>query len=72
MKKVKCGNCVYWKKEPGSIYGICVDAVERARKVVPDAVYLSTTRITAQGGRDCPCFKETDNVAKLDRRPTCV
>lgn len=52
----RCSNCRFWRAECNRL-GECVDAAERARAVVPSAVYLDTTMMYGQGGKNCPCFE---------------
>jgi len=40
------------------IVGVCVDAVKRARKIVPFAINLEASMVFTHGGKDCPCFEQ--------------
>ncbi len=53
-----CSACRFWKQEGrDKRLGICVDAVERVRKIVPFAINLEASMVFAHGGKDCPCFE---------------
>ena len=53
-----CSACRFWRQEGrDKRIGVCVDAVERARKVVPFAINLQASLVFGHGGKDCPCFE---------------
>jgi hypothetical protein len=53
-----CSACRWWRRDAKTKdVGICHDAINRARMVVPFAVNLSESMIFAWGGKDCPCFE---------------
>jgi len=65
--KHSCGTCKWWQKTVGWEYGVCRDALERARKLVPESVFIPydehemggirVTQIAPFAGVDCPAWE---------------
>lgn len=63
-----CSACRFWRQEGrDKRIGVCVDAVERARKVVPFAINLQASFVFGHGGKDCPCFEPNNEIADAKR-----
>jgi hypothetical protein len=70
-----CGTCNWWEKNNGWEYGTCKDALKRARKLVPESVWIpyemshdcdqrsvKVTQMAPFGGVDCPCYQPKMDV----------
>jgi hypothetical protein len=67
LRQADCSSCRFWKQESVTDWlGVCTDAVERARRVVPFAINLDVSMVFAHGGKDCPCFER--NAKLSDQR----
>ena len=63
-----CSACRFWRQEGrDKRIGVCVDAVERARKAVPFAINLQASLVFGHGGKDCPCFEPNDQTQQPHR-----
>lgn len=60
MMKKSCGTCKWFEIESHDVYGRCKDAIDRARKSVPESVFIKDYQITPLApfaGSECPCWE---------------
>jgi hypothetical protein len=59
-----CCNCKWWIQDECNVNeGVCKDAFERAKNVIPIAVRPQVLKTYCTDGSDCPCFEpNTDKI----------
>ena len=55
----QCSKCKWFCAEETTEHGLlgeCIDALGRARQIVPFAINLEVSKVYGHGGKNCPCF----------------